>query len=138
MAISHSEILHLAKSMAEHAENEVNLRASIGRAYYSMFHVAHELAGGRVPKKHPIPSKNFKGGTHARLSQYLADCAEDLHPAHVRALQLLSVKLKMCHKFRCEADYELTQNIHKSQLDCILKEAEMTQNIMKKIKMLVA
>lgn len=50
MAISHSEILHLAKSMAEHAENEVNLRASIGRAYYSMFHVAHELAGGRVPK----------------------------------------------------------------------------------------
>ncbi|EOY2721005.1 MULTISPECIES: hypothetical protein [Citrobacter] len=137
MAISHSEILHLAKSMAQDAENEVNLRASIGRAYYSMFHAAHDIAGGRVPKNHPIPGKVFKGGTHARLSQYLADCAEQLHPTHVRTLQLLSVKLKMCHKSRCEADYELTQNIHKSQLDCILKEAEMTQDILAKIKVLV-
>jgi len=138
MAVSHSEILRLAKSMAEDAENEVNLRASIGRAYYSMFHAAHELAGGHVPKSHPIPGKNFKGGTHARLSQYLADCADNLHPSHVRTLQLLAVKLKMCHKSRCEADYELTHNIHKSQLDCILKDAEMAQNILKEIKVLVA
>lgn len=138
MSISHTEILHFAKSLAEDAENEVNLRASIGRAYYSMFHAAHEIAGGRVPKHHPVPGKVFKGGTHARLSQYIADCAENLHPAHVRTLQHLSVKLKMCHKSRCEADYELTQNIHISQLELILKDAEMAQDILKKIKTLVA
>jgi len=138
MAISHSDILHLAKSLADDNESEVFLRASIGRAYYSMFHAAHEIAGGHLPKQHPIPGKVFKGGTHARLSQYLADCAASLQPGHVKSLQLLSVKLKMCHKTRCEADYELSHNMHKSQLEHIMKDAEIAQSILNEIKSLVS
>lgn len=133
MAISQDEILSLAKSLAVESENEVILRASIGRAYYSMFHAAHKIAGGNIPRQHPNPNRSFKGGTHSRLSQYLADCAENLHPNHIRQLQILSVKLKMCHRIRCVADYELTHNIGKEQLESILKEAEIAQVLLEEI-----
>ncbi|MCE0845969.1 hypothetical protein LVQ79_10475 [Buttiauxella sp. A2-C1_F] len=138
MAISHYEILQMSKSLALKDDDEVVLRAAIGRAYYSMFHASHELVGGHIPKNHPIPGKIFKGGTHARLSQYLADCAESLHPEHIRSLQLLSVKLKMCHKIRCEADYELTHNMNRSQLENIVKDAEIAQDLVNQIKVQVA
>lgn len=134
MAISHKEILHLAKSFVRDSEDEVLLRTAIGRAYYSMFHASHELVGGHIPKVHPVPGKVFKGGTHARLSQYIAYCADRIQHEHIRSLQLLSVKLKMCHKIRCEADYELMQTMHSSQLDNLVKDAEFAQSVLIELK----
>jgi len=102
------ETLALAKELSQ-SDNEANLRASIGRSYYCIFHYClidlgitdtRTWAGG-------------KGGTHQKVIDEYAYGAN----------KNVSYMLEALKKKRHHADYDLTKKINKVDAEVALKSA---------------
>lgn len=132
MAITASEFIKVAQENLEHDPGEMGVRTAISRAYYGMYHACLGLSGA-VPRKHPLNGV-FKGGTHSRLSQYMTECAEVISPDIALEIKKLGVKLKMYHKYRCDADYEIDKEIDNMLADIVISEAINTIDVIKLIK----
>lgn len=122
MSIIYSDLVELAKKMLADDPSETEIRSAVSRAYYGLFHCAHDIIGGRLPKTNPKTGERYRGGTHAQLSQHVLTCSEDFAGQKKAFLQRLSVKLKMNHNLRCKADYELQKEITLVHADMIMKD----------------
>lgn len=132
MAITAYEFIKVAQENLERDTGERGIRTAISRAYYGMYHACLNLSGP-VPRKHPSGGV-FKGGTHSRLSQYMTECAENISEEKVIEIRKLGVKLKMYHKYRCDADYEIDKEIDKTFADVVICEAINTINFINEVK----
>ena len=122
MTIEIDEFIKIAKLNLEHDCGEIGTRTAISRAYYGMYHACLSLAGP-VPRQHPLNGV-FKGGSHSRLAQYMTECAELISPEKKTEVRKLGVKLKMYHKYRCDADYELHKTVSTKSAEVVIAEAK--------------
>jgi len=122
MSIYTEEFINIAQINIEQNLGEIGSRTAASRAYYGMYHACLELTGG-VPKKHPMNGV-FKGGSHSKLSQYMTECADLISPENSKEIRMLGVKLKMYHKVRCDADYELKKELTEKSAEVVIIEAK--------------
>jgi uncharacterized protein (UPF0332 family) len=132
MPIDAIEFIKIAQKNLEQNLGEIGCRTAISRAYYGMYHSCLELTGP-VPRQHPLNGV-FKGGSHSRLAQYMTECAELISPENDIEVRKLGVKLKMYHKYRCDADYELSKSVTLKSAEIVISEAKNIANCVKIFK----
>lgn len=130
MSIEIYEFIKIAKKNISDNPGEIGVRTAVSRGYYAMYHACLSLSGP-VPRQHPL-NGTFKGGTHSRLAQYMSECSELISSKNNLEVRKLGVKLKMYHRYRCDADYELQKNINEKCAEIIIAEAE---NIAESVKL---
>lgn len=64
----------------------------------------------------------------------MTECAETISAEKVMEIRKLGVKLKMYHKYRCDADYEIDKEINKVFADVVICEAKNTINYINEVK----
>ena len=115
MSIDSDDFLVMAQSSMDNLDNEAGYRNTISRAYYSAYHMALSCITEKViPSYNGKGSKLVKGGVHAKFFHYLSNDADKDYAYPKEKLELISVKLKMAHQFRVQADYRLNRNITKN------------------------
>ncbi|TKU47851.1 hypothetical protein FDW94_07185 [Citrobacter sp. wls757] len=122
MSIEFCEFIKVAKRNISDDQGEIGVRTAVSRGYYAMYHACLNLSGP-VPRSHPL-NGTFKGGTHSRLAQYMTECSKLISSTNEMEVRKLGVKLKMYHKYRCDADYELSKNINEKYAEIVIAEAE--------------
>ncbi|HEE9994253.1 TPA: hypothetical protein R8G53_005329 [Citrobacter braakii] len=126
MPIDSIDFVTIAQDNLDRDSGEIGCRTAVSRAYYGMYHSCLELTGP-VPRQHPLNGV-FKGGSHSRLAQYMTECAELISQVNNMEIRKLGVKLKMYHKYRCDADYELNKTVTRKSAEIIISE---TKNLIK-------
>jgi|AGFS01.1.fsa_nt_gi hypothetical protein len=126
MPINSIEFVTIAQDNLDRNSGEIGFRTAVSRAYYGMYHSCLELTGP-VPRQHPLNGV-FKGGSHSRLAQFMTECAELISPVNNIEVRKLGVKLKMYHKYRCDADYELNKTVTRKSAEIVISE---TKNLVK-------
>lgn len=121
MSISEHDLVDLARALHEHAEEEVDNRAAISRAYYAAYHRCLDFHS-----QLPYPgkdSRDSKAGVHDRLIHRLCNptVTNEALSMHSRALghKLLTLK-----KRRHEADYLLRRTVSPKAAELAVLEAE--------------
>ncbi|MFA5595947.1 MAG: hypothetical protein WDA26_00090 [Pusillimonas sp.] len=121
MSISEHDLIDLARALFEHAEEEVDHRSAISRAYYAAYHRSKDFHG-----RLPYPGKGLKGGNagvHETLIYQLnnptvGDKNLSLHSCAV------GQKLQTLKKRRHEADYLLGRTVGPRAAELAIIEAE--------------
>lgn len=132
MTVSAKDFIVVAQKNLDEDLGEIGCRTAVSRAYYGMYHACLSLTGP-VPRQHPL-NGTFKGGSHSKLSQYMTECAELLSPGSAKDLCKLGVKLKMYHKFRCDADYELQKSVTRKSAEVVIIEAKSVEKCIESVK----
>lgn len=121
MSIESVDFLSAAEEMIKSNNDEINIRNSISRSYYSIYHKILSAV-----KSVPRP-ENYGGtsssGVHKALIEYLeGDAHKDLS-LDKKSLCKLAHSLKWTKRLREDADYFLGQNITKLKATQIIGEA---------------
>ncbi|KLV69668.1 MULTISPECIES: HEPN domain-containing protein [Citrobacter freundii complex] len=132
MSIDSIEFINVAQKNLEQNKSEIGCRTAVSRAYYGMYHSCIELTGP-VPKHHPLNGV-LKGGSHSRLAQYMTECAELISPEKQMEVRKLGVKLKMYHKYRCDADYELNKSVTQKSAEIVISESRNLVSCVNSVK----
>jgi uncharacterized protein (UPF0332 family) len=122
VSIEICEFIKIAKKNISDDSGEIGVRTAVSRGYYAMYHACLSLSGP-VPRQHPL-NGSFKGWTHSRLAQYMTECSKLISSTNDLEVRKLGVKLKMYHKYRCDADYELNKTIDGKYAEIVIAEAE--------------
>lgn len=121
MSVSEFDLIDLARALHKHAEEEVDHRAAIGRAYYAAYHRCEDFHSQLpYPGKEP---RDGKAGVHDRLIHRLSNptVTDAALSAHSRAL---GHKLQTLKKRRYEADYLLRRTISSKVAELAIIETE--------------
>lgn len=119
MTIGPIDILEYASSLDSTRGNcETVSRSIVGRAYYSVFHFASQLACSDLA----IDLDAIKASAHARLFTGLKDFST-ADPVLKTKLQALSRDLKALHSVRVHADYHLHRTLTAKQASLSVVEA---------------
>jgi len=103
----------------DHGNSEVIRRVIVGRAYYSIFHVATDFATNDLQ----IDLEALECSTHARLFKGFREFSTTNPPLKSK-LQALSRDLKRLHSMRVNADYHLNETVTDRHVQTMLVDAQ--------------
>ncbi|WID41929.1 HEPN domain-containing protein [Pseudomonas phage PG1] len=99
MPISSIDLLNLAQRlMAENPSSECLLRASIGRAYYAVYHEAQSTA-------------DVLGLSHQKTSSGVHEQLISRYEASGKRLKVIANRLATAKMYRVEADYKINHMV---------------------------
>lgn len=118
---SEHDLVDLARALHEHAEEEVDDRAAISRAYYAAYHRCLDFHS-----QLPYPgkdSRNSKAGVHERLIHRLCNPTVPNQALSMHSCAL-GQKLQTLKKRRYEADYLLRRTVSPRAAELAIFEVE--------------
>ena len=123
MSVTPHEILQFASELQGTATHELQFRNTIGRAYYSAYHLAEEFHN-KLPSQGKDPVASL--GRHAELIYRLSNpTIPKTDPRH-DASKRLGIKLQGFHRLRITADYQLGATVTDRQSrDSVIKAVEI-------------
>lgn len=127
MQINANSFLEFAKNIT-HEDIEINHRNAVSRAYYAMFHAAHENLG-------PIPEyKNT--GSHESIEIFFQslNIKNELYDKEIIRSALYMLKNQKL--MRVKADYKLTEQLTKNDSQQAIKVAEKFLQKLKSISII--
>lgn len=101
MSSSPEDILNTAGKIIESSNSESEVRASISRSYYSMYHKVLSILDN-------VPIQYEKKGVHASLITYLQTDAQHDEKHNFMSLKSLAYMLRQQKDSRVTADYDLS------------------------------
>lgn len=120
MSISERDLIELARASHEHAEEEVDYRSAISRAYYAAYHRCADFHS-RLPYGGKEP-RGGNAGVHERLIHRLTNPTITDEGMFTRSVEL-GHKLKTLKMRRYIADYRLDKTVRKSDSELTVIEA---------------
>lgn len=120
------------KSFEAGSDDEMELRNSVSRSYYYMYHAANELIKCKVPKKNSN-GESFTGGVHKRLSAYLSDNAANDNGLDPEKTCQVGMRLKQMHALRVTADYYLKSPVTRTTAEMALLAANEIANLIEEL-----
>lgn len=121
MSVSELDLIELARALHEHAEQEVDHRAAISRAYYAAYHRCEDFHS-----QLPYPgkeSRDSKAGVHDRLIHRLSNPTVTNEALSMHSCAL-GQKLQTLKKRRYEADYLLRRTVSSRVAELTILETE--------------
>jgi len=122
VSVSNDEIYDLCNVLIGQA-SEVSYRASIGRAYYAVYHEAVKTADRIGLKNAPV----MNAGTHERLYSRYSEPGG--------SLARLARRMRDCKRLRAKADYDLDCDVSKEQAQL---HARQCQNLLSDLRRISA
>lgn len=126
MAVSGVHFFNHASSLLEReGATEIELRNAVSLAYYSVFHMASELAD----LLRDIPLSSISGSTHQKLSNFFLNrdgIQKKIHLSKedVQLMRLTGGKLLRLHSHRVVADYRLKALFELATAQEVLKTSQ--------------
>jgi len=114
--VDYKDFLTSASEMIEKGGSEIDLRNSMSRAYYGLYHLALNYADAvSMP-----PVSAFKGPTHEKLSSFFEGNLSADKDLRLK-MRGIGYSLKQYHRKRCKADYCLDELVSKIEAEAQLK-----------------
>lgn len=126
MSISERDLYELARASHEHAQEEVDYRSAISRAYYAAYHRCVDFHS-RLPYGGKEP-RGGNGGAHERLIHRLTNPTIADGDIFARSVEL-GHKLRTLKMRRHIADYQLSKTVRPKDAELtILEVGELLQS----------
>lgn len=127
MAVSFQEFIVSAELLLANHKSEIELRSCASRAYYGAYHCALAYAD----EFRALPISEMAGPSHEKLRVFFVS-EEASHSLH-RTRKSVGYMLLQAHRSRCQADYELADEVSATATSAQLMSC---QKIISKIELL--
>jgi uncharacterized protein (UPF0332 family) len=120
MSVCSDELLTLSRGLLQEGQGEAELRASIGRGYYALYHEA-QLTADRLS----LPSASSRLGVHESLIERFQ--------SQGKRLGYIARQMRGCKLTRVKADYYIEEDISQKEAKAHILKCQQLMDELRRI-----